>query len=160
MQKSIHEFQIEGLTGNKINFEDYKGKKLLLVNVASECGLTPQYRQLQDLYAEYKDQITIVGCPANNFGGQEPGSNEEIREFCDLKFGVKFPLTTKISVKGGDMHPLYQFVTQKSENGLEDSEVQWNFQKYIFDEDGHLTHVIAPTTEPTSDEVLGALGIL
>jgi len=159
MPKSIHEFQIEDLMGNPLNFADFKGKKLLLVNVASECGLTPQYRQLQDMYAEFSDQIAIVGCPANNFGAQEPGSNTEIREFCDVQYGVKFPLTTKISVKGGDMHPLYQFVTQKDENGLEDSEVQWNFQKYVFDENGFLTKVIAPTTEPASDEVLGALGL-
>lgn len=159
MSKSIHEFKIESLTGDSINFADFKGKKILLVNVASECGLTPQYQQLQEIYEAYKDQIVIVGCPANNFGAQEPGSNEEIQEFCDSKFGIKFPLTTKISVKGEDIHPLYQFVTQKAENGLTDSEVQWNFQKYIFDEEGYLKNVIAPTTEPASDSVLGSLGL-
>ena len=157
--KSIHNFQIESLSGETINFADFKGKKLMLVNVASECGLTPQYQQLQELYEQFKDQIVVVGCPANNFGAQEPGTNEQIATFCTTHFGVNFPLTTKISVKGADMHPLYQFVTQKALNGVADSEVQWNFQKYIFDEAGVLEKVIKPATEPADDAVLSALGV-
>ena len=157
--KSIHEFQFQGLKGGTVNFADFKGKKIMLVNVASACGLTPQYTQLQEMSEEFKDKIVIVGCPANNFGAQEPGSDEQIEEFCSLKYGVSFPMTTKISVKGDDMHELYQFATQKALNGLEDSEVKWNFQKYIFDEDGMLIKVIAPTVQPADEEVLAALGI-
>lgn len=158
--KTIHDFQLSSLKGAVINFADFKGKKIMIVNVASECGLTPQYRQLQDLNAEYADKIVIVGCPANNFGAQEPGTDAQIAEFCSLNYGVNFPMTSKISVKGDDMHELYRFVTQKSENGVEDSEVKWNFQKYIFDENGILTNVIAPTVQPGDDEVLRALGLL
>jgi len=158
--KSIHQFQLPGLKGATLNFADYKGKKILLVNVASECGLTPQYRQLQDLYAEYSDKIVIVGCPANNFGAQEPGDEAQIASFCSLNYGISFPMTAKISVKGEDMHPLYQFVTQKADNGREDSEVKWNFQKYIFDEDGFLLGTVAPMKQPADDEVLNLLGIL
>jgi glutathione peroxidase len=157
--KSIHQFQLPGLKGGTVNFADYKGKKILLVNVASECGLTPQYRQLQDLFAEYSDKIVVLGCPANNFGAQEPGDEAQIASFCSLNYGINFPMTVKISVKGDDMHPLYQFVTQKSENGKEDSEVKWNFQKYIFDEDGYLLGSVAPMKEPADDEVLNLLGI-
>jgi glutathione peroxidase len=158
--KSIHEFQLAGLKGGIVNFSDFKGKRILLVNVASECGLTPQYRQLQDLYSEYQDRIVVVGCPANNFGAQEPGSEEQIASFCSLNYGVSFPMTAKISVKGDDMHPLYQFVTQKSQNGNEDSDVKWNFQKYIFDENGYLLGTVAPMKEPADDEVLNLLGLL
>jgi glutathione peroxidase len=158
--KTIHDFQLPSLKGGTLNFADFKGKKIMLVNVASECGLTPQYRQLQDLNAEYADKIVIIGCPANNFGAQEPGTDAQIAEFCSLNYGVSFPMTSKISVKGDDMHELYRFVTQKSENGVEDSEVKWNFQKYIFDENGILTNVIAPTVQPADDEVLRALGLI
>jgi glutathione peroxidase len=157
--KSIHEFLLPGLKGGAINFAVYKGKKILLVNVASECGLTPQYRQLQDLYAEYSEKIVVVGCPANNFGAQEPGDETQIASFCSLNYGISFPMTAKISVKGDDMHPLYQFVTQKSENGKEDSEVKWNFQKYVFDEEGYLLGSVAPMKQPADDEVLNMLGI-
>jgi glutathione peroxidase len=157
--KSIHQFQLPELKGGAINFADYKGKKILLVNVASECGLTPQYRQLQDLYAEYSDKIVVVCCPANNFGAQEPGDEKQIASFCSLNYGISFPMTAKISVKGDDMHPLYQFVTQKSENGKEDSEVKWNFQKYVFDEEGYLLGSVAPMKQPADDEVLNLLGI-
>ena len=158
--KSIHEFQLTGLKGGIVNFADFKGKRILLVNVASECGLTPQYRQLQDLYSEFQDRIVVVGCPANNFGAQEPGTEEQIASFCNLNYGVSFPMTAKISVKGEDMHSLYQFVTQKSQNGKEDSEVKWNFQKYIFDENGYLLGTVAPMKEPADDEVLNLLGLL
>lgn len=156
---SIHQFTIDNLQGQTLNFSDFEGKKILLVNVASECGLTPQYQQLVDLYTEFGEKIVIVGCPANNFGAQEPGSDAEIQQFCSTKYSVTFPMTTKISVKGNDMHPLYQFVTQAKLNGFQDSEVQWNFQKYIFDEQGQLTHVFNPQVEPADSELLAALGI-
>ncbi len=157
---SIHNFKIEGLKGNEIDFSTFKGKKILLVNVASECGLTPQYAQLEELYEAHADKIVVVGCPSNNFGAQEPGSNEQISNFCSMKYGITFPMTTKIEVKGAGIHPLFQFVTQKEKNGVEDSEVKWNFQKYVFDENGVLIKVIAPMTQPADDEVLNALGIL
>lgn len=143
-----------------MNFADFAGKKILLVNVASECGLTPQYAQLEELYREFSDKIVVVGCPANNFGAQEPGTDEQIYTFCSNIYGISFPMTTKISVTGSDMHELYQFVTQKEQNGLQDSTVSWNFQKYIFDEKGYLTHVFAPTVQPAEEQVLGALGCL
>jgi glutathione peroxidase len=156
---SIHNFKIESLEGKTIDFSDFKGKKIMLVNVASECGLTPQYQQLQELYENHSDKVIIVGCPANNFGAQEPGNNEQIKEFCTVRYGVSFPMSAKISVKGEDMHELYQFVTKKELNGFEDSEVKWNFQKYTFNEEGKLIKVIAPTVSPIDEEVLEILGI-
>jgi len=157
--KSIHHLTITGLKGPEVKFSDYAGKKILLVNVASECGLTPQYAQLEEMYQTFSDQLVIVGCPANNFGGQEPGTDAEIQQFCTLTYKVSFPMTTKISVKGEDKHALYNFVTQKIQNGVQDSEVSWNFQKYVFDEQGFLTHVFEPQTEPASEEILTALGV-
>jgi glutathione peroxidase len=157
--KSIHQLTIKGLKGKEIKFADYAGKKILLVNVASECGLTPQYAQLEEMYREFSDKFVIIGCPANNFGGQEPGTDAEIQEFCTFTYEVSFPLSTKISVKGSDKHSLYRFVTQKAQNGVQDSEVSWNFQKYVFDEQGFLTNVFEPQTEPASEEVLTALGV-
>lgn len=157
--KSIHQFKLNALKNGTVNFADFKGKKILLVNVASECGLTPQYAQLEELYREFSDKIVVVGCPANNFGAQEPGTDEQIEHFCTTTYGISFPLTTKISVDGSDMHKLYQFVTKKSENGLQDSTVSWNFQKYVFDENGMLTHVFSPTVHPLEEQVLAALNI-
>ena len=157
--KTIHGFTIKGINGNLIDFSDYSGKKILLVNVASECGLTPQYLQLQELYNEFNEQLIIVGCPANNFGGQEPGTDEKIEKFCSLNYSVSFPLTTKISVKGDNMSELYKFVTMKDLNGFEDSEVSWNFQKYLFNEQGELTHIFSPQTEPADEQILNAAGI-
>lgn len=156
--KSIHEFKINALKGDTLNFADFAGKKILLVNVASQCGLTPQYAQLEELSREFSDKIVVVGCPANNFGAQEPGNDAEIQTFCSTTYGISFPMTTKISVAGSDMHELYQFVTQKEQNGLQDSTVSWNFQKYVFDEAGKLTHVFAPTVQPAEEQVLDALG--
>lgn len=161
MSTSIHQFRLPALVGEaSVDFAQFKGKKILLVNVASKCGLTPQYQQLEEMYEAYGDKIVVVGCPANNFGAQEPGTAEEIQTFCSSTYGVSFPMTTKISVKGEDMHPLYQFVTQKALNGVEDSEVTWNFQKYVFDEEGHLLQVFSPRTEPAEDAVLAALGLV
>ena len=157
--QSIHNLTIKGSKGEEIKFSDYAGKKILLVNVASEYGLTPQYAQLEEMYREFSDKFVIVACPANNFGGQEPGTDAEIQQFCTLKYEISFPLTTKISVKGNDKHNLYNFVTKKAQNGVQDSEVSWNFQKYVFNEEGFLTHVFEPQTEPASDEILTALGV-
>ena len=153
--ETIYQFKVEDLDGNAFDFSTLKGKKILVVNTASECGLTPQYGQLQAIYEKYKDKnFVIVGFPANNFGAQEPGTNQQIATFCQQNYGVSFPMMSKISVKGGDMHPVYQFLTQKAKNGLEDSEVQWNFQKYLINENGELAKVVSPRTLPTDAEIV------
>lgn len=153
-KETIYQFKVEDLSGNTFDFSTLKGKKILVVNTASECGLTPQYEQLQAIYEKYKDKnFVIVGFPANNFGAQEPGTNQEIATFCQQNFGVSFPMMAKISVKGGDMHSVYQFLTLKSKNGLQDSEVQWNFQKYLINENGELAKVVSPRTLPTDAEI-------
>ena len=154
-KETIYQFKVEDLSGDTFDFSTLKGKKILVVNTASECGLTPQYEQLQAIYEKYKDKnFVIVGFPANNFGAQEPGTNQEIATFCQQNYGVSFPMMAKISVKGGDMHPVYQFLTQKAKNGLQDSEVQWNFQKYLINENGELAKVVSPRTLPTDAEIV------
>ncbi|WP_395633249.1 glutathione peroxidase [Flavobacterium sp.] len=154
-QESIHQFKVTDLYGKEFDFATLKGKKILVVNTASECGLTPQYKDLEAIYSKYKDKnFVIVGFPANNFGGQEPGSNQEIAKFCQMNYGVSFPMMGKISVKGNDIHPLYQFLTQKGKNGLQDSEVEWNFQKYLLDENGYLVKVLSPRVLPTDDAIV------
>lgn len=151
----IYQFTTEDLSGKKFDFATLKGKKIMIVNTASKCGLTPQYKQLEELYEKYKDDnFIIVGFPANNFGEQEPGTNAEIGEFCQRNYGVTFPMMSKISVKGDDMAEIYQFLTQKSKNGLQDSEVKWNFQKYLIDQNGKLVQVISPETLPNDDVIL------
>ena len=153
--QSIYQFKVEDLSGETFDFSKLKGKKVLIVNTASKCGYTPQYEQLEAIYKEYKDKgFVIVGFPANNFASQEPGTNAEIATFCQLNYGVTFPMMSKISVKGSDMHKVYQFLTQQSKNGLQDSEVQWNFQKYLLNEKGELVKVISPRTLPTDPEVV------
>lgn len=155
MKKSIHEFTVVDIKGDSVSLGDFKGKKLMIVNTASRCGLTPQYTELESLYKQFKDSnFVIVGFPANNFMGQEPGSNEEIASFCSLNYGVSFPMMAKISVKGKDIHPLYSFLTTLSQNGLEDNEVKWNFQKYLIDENGFLVRVVSPTTLPTDPSII------
>ncbi len=155
MSQSIHQFKTEDLSGNPFDFAQLKGKKIMVVNTASKCGLTPQYEQLEEIYEKYKDDnFVIVGFPANNFAAQEPGTNAEIGEFCQRNYGVTFPMMSKISVKGDDMDKIYQFLTQKSQNGVQDSEVKWNFQKYLLDENGKLVKVIEPETLPTDDSVV------
>ena len=154
-KETIYQFKVEDLSGESFDFSTLKGKKILVVNTASECGLTPQYEQLQAIYEKYKDKnFVIVGFPANNFGAQEPGTNQQIATFCQQNYGVSFPMMAKISVKGGDMHPMYQFLTQKTKNGLQDSEVQWNFQKYLINENGELAKVVSPRTLPTDAEIV------
>lgn len=153
--KSIYQFKVQDLSGKPFDFAQLKGKKVMIVNTASECGLTPQYEELQKLYELFQDSdFEIIGFPANNFGGQEPGSDEEIAQFCEQNYGVSFPMMSKISVIGADMHPIYQYLTQKSQNGVQDSEVQWNFQKYLLDEEGQLVKVIEPRTLPTDPEII------
>lgn len=152
--KSIYDFKVKTLEGNDFDFSSLKGKKLMIVNTASKCGNTPQYKDLEALYEQYQDVLVIIGFPANNFLNQEPGSAEDIRKFCTETYGVTFPLMQKISVKGDDMDPIYKWLTSKAENGVMDSEVKWNFQKYLIDEKGKLVDVIAPKDKANSDKVL------
>ena len=154
--ETIYQFRVKDLYGKEFDFATLKGKKILIVNTASECGLTPQYKDLEAIYEKYKDRnFVIVGFPANNFGSQEPGSNEEIAKFCKSNYGVTFPMMSKVSVKGKDMTEIYQFLTQKGKNGLQDSEVEWNFQKYLINEEGQLVKVLSPRVLPTDDEIVG-----
>lgn len=155
-KQTIYQFKVTDLYGNEFDFASLKGKKILIVNTASECGLTPQYKDLEAIYGKYKDKnFVIVGFPANNFGAQEPGSNEQIATFCQKNYGVTFPMMGKISVKGNDKHELYKFLTEKSKNGLQDSEVEWNFQKYLINEQGELVKVLSPRVLPTDSEIVG-----
>ena len=152
---SIYNFKVTDLKGKEFDFASLKGKKVLIVNTASKCGLTPQYKLLEAIYKQYKDKnFVIVGFPANNFASQEPGSNEEIETFCQLNYGVTFLMMSKVSVKGDDMCPVYQFLTQKSKNGLQDSDVQWNFQKYLIGTNGQLEKVVSPKVLPTDAEIV------
>lgn len=153
--KSFHDFSVTDIDGNAFDLSSLKGKKVLVVNTASECGLTPQYAQLQELFeTKGGDSFTIVGFPANNFGGQEPGTDAQIQTFCSKNYGVTFPMMSKISVKGDDIHPLYAWLTSKAENGVEDSKVKWNFHKYLIDENGALVKNVGPTTSPIDAAIL------
>ena len=154
---SIHTFSVKALDGSTINFADYKGKKILIVNTASECGYTPQYKELEALYEKYKTKLVIVGFPANNFGGQEPSSNTEIKSFCEKNYGVTFPMAEKISVKGTDIAPIYKWLTNKSDNGVLDAEIKWNFNKFLLDENGHIIAKFDSGTTPMSEEITGKL---
>lgn len=154
MATSIYEFKVPSLEGSQINFADFKGKKILVVNTASKCGNTPQYETLEKLYEKYKDKLVIVGFPANNFAGQEPGSNSEISEFCKKNYGVSFPMAEKVSVKGDDMAPIYKYLTeQAAKKGLENP-LSWNFGKFLLDENGNLVATFSPKTQPLSDDIL------
>ncbi|MDX5428426.1 MAG: glutathione peroxidase [Bacteroidota bacterium] len=152
---SFYDFKVKTIDGQDFDLSSLKGKRVLVVNTASECGYTPQYAQLEELYEAYggKD-FTIIGFPANNFGGQEPGSNEEIQSFCQKNYGVTFPMMSKISVKGEDMHPLYQWLTTKKMNGVMDAPVKWNFQKYLIDEKGNLVDVKLSAVSPLDESIL------
>lgn len=153
-QKSFYDFTVETIDGEQLSLADLKGKKVMIVNTASKCGHTPQYKDLELLNKAYKQKLVIIGFPANNFMNQEPGTNEDIKEFCDSKYGVTFQMMSKISVKGDDMHPLYMWLTSKTANGVLDSEVAWNFQKYLIDENGNLVGFLKPAVKPLSDEVV------
>ncbi|MGC4100228.1 glutathione peroxidase [Ferruginibacter sp.] len=151
--KSIYEFKVEGLDGGTIDFSQYKGKKILVVNTASKCGYTPQYEGLEKLYEKYKDKLVIVGFPANNFGGQEPGTNTEIKEFCKKNYGVTFPMAAKVSVKGEDTAPIFKWLCSKDQNGVLDAEIKWNFGKFLLDENGKLLAYFPSKVEPMSEEL-------
>lgn len=152
---NIYDYKVKNLVGEEYDFSKLKGKKIMIVNTASKCGLTPQYKQLQELYENYQNEnFVIVGFPANNFMSQEPGTNEEIAAFCQENYGVTFPMMSKISVKGNDMHELYKFLTEKQLNGVEDSQVSWNFQKYLINESGELERVVSPQTLPTDESII------
>ena len=154
-QENIYSFKVKDIDGNEISLSQFKGKKIMIVNVASKCGFTPQYEQLEALYAKYKDKgFVILGFPANNFKKQEPGSNAEIKKFCTLTYGVNFPMMAKISVKGDDMAPLYKWLTTKALNGKENSVVKWNFQKYLINRDGSLALVINPWIKPDDATII------
>lgn len=155
VKETIYQFKVEDLSGKTFDFASLKGKKIIVVNTASRCGNTPQYKDLEAVYNEYKDQgVVVIGFPANNFMSQEPGTNEEIATFCQKIYGVTFPMMSKVSVKGDDMCAMYQFLTQKAKNGLQDSKVDWNFQKYLINEKGELDKVISPGTLVTEAEVM------
>ena len=155
---TLHDFIVNDINGDEFDLSTLKGKKVLVVNVASKCGLTPQYKDLQALYEKYNQRdFVIIGFPANNFMGQEPGTNEEILEFCTLKYDVTFPMMGKISVKGKDQAPLYKWLTNKSENGRIDQKVTWNFQKFMIDENGHVVDVVMPKESPMSDKIINWL---
>jgi len=152
---NFFDYTVQSISGEEIKLSQFKGKKILVVNTASKCGLTPQYEVLEELYKQYSDKdFVIIGFPANNFGAQEPGSNEEIATFCKANYGVSFPMMAKISVKGDDMHELYQWLTQKEKNGVEDTEVAWNFQKYLIEENGNYVAMVAPQESPACETIV------
>lgn len=155
---SVHEFTLNTIDGKPAPLAAYKGKVLLLVNVASKCGYTPQYTGLQSLYAKYKDKgLVIVGVPANNFGGQEPGTNEEIATFCSRNYNVTFPILSKVSVKGADAAPLYQYLTDKTANPNTGGDVKWNFTKFLVGKDGKPVQRFEPGVTPDSPELAMAI---
>ena len=155
MSNSIHQFMATDIKGETFDFSSLEGKKVMIVNTASQCGLTPQYEKLQELHDTYKNSdFAIIGFPSNDFMGQEPGSNEDISRFCVENYGVTFKMMGKIIVKGEDKHDIYQFLTDKSWNQKTDSQIEWNFQKYLLNEKGELEKVISPQTSPLDQEII------
>lgn len=153
--KSIYDFKVETISGDTLDLATLKGKKVLIVNTASKCGLTPQFEQLEALYQQYKDQnFVIIGFPSNDFMGQDPGTNEEIAEFCQLNYGVSFPMMAKVVVKGKDKHPLYQYLTEKAHNQIDDFDIEWNFQKFLINGNGTIDKVVSPRTLPNTPEII------
>jgi glutathione peroxidase len=155
---SFYDFKMKDIDGNEVDFSRFKGQKVLIVNVASKCGYTPQYEDLQKLNEKHGDKVTILGFPANNFGGQEPGSNEDIKQFCSENYGVTFPMFEKISVKGVDKHPLYRWLSDKNLNGWNNTEPSWNFCKYLVDEGGKLVKFFPSSVNPMDEEILSLIG--
>ena len=151
--KNIYQYKVEGLTGDQIDFSQFKGKKILVVNTASKCGFTPQYADLEKLYETYKGKLVIVGFPANNFGQQEPGTNTEIATFCEANYGVSFPMAAKVSVKGDDTAPIFKFLTEKKLNGVKDTDIAWNFTKFLLDEKGKLIDSFPSKVKPTDEAI-------
>lgn len=153
--KTLHDYKVTDINGKEFDLSTLKGKKVLIVNVASECGLTPQYENLEKLYKQFGgDKFVIIGFPCNDFGAQEPGTNEEIVTFCSKNYGVTFPLMDKISVNGDDKAPIYQWLTEKKYNGVEDTQVSWNFQKYLIDENGNYVKMLSPKVLPDDKEII------
>ena len=151
---SIHQFKVKSIEGGEIDFAKYKGKKILIVNTASKCGYTPQYEGLQKLYDQYKDKLVIVGFPCNQFGGQEPGTETTIQEFCKSRYGVTFPLAAKVDVKGESIAAIYKWLCSKTENGVLDAEIKWNFNKFLLDENGKILAYFPSKVTPDSEEIL------
>lgn len=152
---TLHDFKANKLTGESFDFSQLKGKKVMVVNTASKCGLTPQYKELEQLYKEYNnEELEIIGFPCNDFGAQEPGSPEEIAEFCSTNYGVSFPMMEKVSVQGDDIHPIYKWLLAESSKMNELDHVKWNFQKFLVDENGKLMHTIEPTTTPLDKKII------
>jgi len=149
----VYDFKVTSLDGTPLELAKFRGKKMLIVNTASQCGYTPQYSDLEKLYQTYKSKLVIIGFPANNFGGQEPGSNAQIKDFCKKNYGVSFPMSGKVSVKGDDIDPLFSWLTTKSENGVMDAEIKWNFTKFLLDENGKLVAVFPSKVNPMSEEI-------
>ena len=154
---SIYDFEFKTLDGQDIALSEFKGRKMLIVNVASECGYTPQYKELQELYDRYAGKVVVLGFPANDFGGQEPGSNEEIATFCERNYGVKFPVFQKVEVTGPNIHPLYKWLSDKTQNGVTDEAPTWNFCKYLSDERGHLIKFFPSKVAPLSSDIISAI---
>ncbi len=150
---NVYQFKVPSIDGATIDFSKFKGKKILIVNTASKCGYTPQYTELEKLHKAYGSKLVIIGFPANNFGGQEPGSNAEIKDFCQKNYGVSFTMAEKVSVKGEDIHPLFKWLTSKSDNGVMDAEIKWNFTKFLLDEKGKLLAVYPSKVSPMSEEI-------
>jgi len=155
--QSIHSFTVKSIDGKNLNLASFKGKKILIVNTASKCGYTPQYEGLEKVYEQYKDKLVIIGFPCNQFGGQEAGTNEEIADFCKKNYGVSFPLADKIDVKGGNAAPIYQWLTQKSKNGILDASISWNFNKFLIDENGKMMAYFPSSVKPDSESILSYL---
>ena len=155
--QSIHSFTVKSIDGKDIKMSSFKGKKILIVNTASKCGYTPQYESLEKVYEQYKDKLVIIGFPCNQFGGQEPGSNEEIVEFCKKNYGVTFPLADKVDVKGANTAAIYQWLTQKSKNGVLDASISWNFNKFLLDENGKMIAYFPSNVKPDSEAILSNL---
>ncbi len=154
-QHSFYDFTVKDIDGNAFHFSQLKGKKVMIVNTASKCGFTPQYADLEKLYETYhKNGFVIIGFPSNDFNHQEPGTNSEIKDFCTKNYGVTFPMMAKISVRGEDMNPVYQWLTSKEKNGKLDSTVKWNFQKYLISRNGELVRVVYSREKPDSDEIV------
>ena len=154
-KKTFYDFTVTTIDGQDFPLSQLNGKKVLVVNTASKCGYTPQYEDLEKLYETYGgDNFTIIGFPANNFLWQEPGTNDEIKQFCTVNYGVSFPMMSKISVKGSNIAPLYKWLTHKEENGVMDAPVKWNFQKFMIDENGHLVGMAPPSENPMSEKIV------
>jgi len=151
--KTLYDFKVNSINGTEADLSQYKGRKVLIVNVATYCGNTPQYKGLQELFKKYEDKLVVLGFPANNFGRQEPGTNDEIKNFCELEYKVTFPMFEKISVTGEDRHPLYEWLSTKELNGWNDQPPVWNFSKYLIDEEGNLIKYFADELDPMSDEI-------